>query len=157
MLYMATGKLAHLGCKFVSSKDSAGSTSQNNKTVITYNSTTTELLYYWQIYNLSEPAYLWPYRAWVRLSPETCRVKAIANNKNAIVASCWTYFTYYKAWCTEPQILTAITSLSIINGLVFTVERECVYFAVRNKSIYEIPVNIVLSRVNILIYIGYKS
>jgi len=29
------------------------------------------------------------------LSPETCRVKAIAKNKNAIVASCWTYFTYY--------------------------------------------------------------
>jgi len=23
-------------------------------------------------------------------------VKAIAKNKNAIVASCWTYFTYYK-------------------------------------------------------------
>ena len=42
---------------------------------------------------------------WVRFSPETCRVKAIAKNKNAIVASCWTYFTYYKAWCTEPQIL----------------------------------------------------
>ena len=42
---------------------------------------------------------------WVRLSPETCRVKANAKNKNAIVASCWTYFTYYKAWCTEPQIL----------------------------------------------------
>ena len=32
---------------------------------------------------------------WVRLSPETCRVKAIAKNKNATVASCWTYFTYY--------------------------------------------------------------
>jgi len=48
MLYMATGKLAHVGCKFVSSKVvlSAGSTTQNNKTVITYNSTTIELLYY---------------------------------------------------------------------------------------------------------------
>ena len=69
MLYMATGKLAHVGCKFVSSKVvlSAGSTTQNNKTVITYNSTTIELLYYWQIYNLSEPAYLWPYTAYVLL------------------------------------------------------------------------------------------
>ena len=33
---------------------------------------------------------------WVRLSPETCRIKTIAKNKNAIVASCWTYFTYYR-------------------------------------------------------------
>ena len=45
--------------------DSAGSTTQNNKTVITY--TTIELLYDWQIYNLSEPAYLWPYTAYVLL------------------------------------------------------------------------------------------
>ena len=29
---------------------------------------------------------------WVRLSPETCRVKPL-RIKNAIVASCWTYFT----------------------------------------------------------------
>jgi len=28
----------------------------------------------------------------VRLSPETCRVKPL-QIKNAIVASCWTYFT----------------------------------------------------------------
>ena len=75
MLYMATGKPAHLGCKFllvVSVVKSpmvvellvitvffcvmlpAGSTTQN-KTVITNNS--------------------------------------IAENKNAIVSSCWTYFT----------------------------------------------------------------
>ena len=40
---------------------------QNDKTVITNNSTTIELLYYWQIYNLSEPAYLWPYTAYVYL------------------------------------------------------------------------------------------
>ena len=40
LLYMATGKLGHLGCY------SARSTTQNNKTVITYNSTTIELLYY---------------------------------------------------------------------------------------------------------------
>ena len=67
MLYMATGKPAHLGCKFllgVSVVNSpivvellvitvlfcvmlpAGSTTQNNKTEITYNSTTIELLYY---------------------------------------------------------------------------------------------------------------
>ena len=30
---------------------------------------------------------------WVRLSPETCRVKPLRRIKNAIVASCWTYFT----------------------------------------------------------------
>ena len=40
---------------------------------------------------------IWPYTAlyswwWVRLSPETCRVKPL-RIKNAIVASCWTYFT----------------------------------------------------------------
>ena len=39
---------------------------------------------------------------WVRLSPETCRVKPLRiknakkNEKNAIVASCWTYFTNIK-------------------------------------------------------------
>ena len=48
----------------------------------------------------SEPPYLWPYTAsyswwWVRLSPETCRVKPL-RIKNAIVASCWTYFTTIK-------------------------------------------------------------
>ena len=32
---------------------------------------------------------------WVRLSPETCRVKPL-RIKNAIVASCWTYFTTIK-------------------------------------------------------------
>ena len=47
--------------------------------------------------NVSQPAYLWPYTAlyswwWVRLSPKTCRVKPL-RIKNAIVASCWTYFT----------------------------------------------------------------
>ena len=31
----------------------------------------------------------------VRLSPETCRVKPL-RIKNAIVASCWTYFTTIK-------------------------------------------------------------
>ena len=39
MLYTATGELAHLDCP-------AGSTTQNNKTEITYNSTAIELLYY---------------------------------------------------------------------------------------------------------------
>ena len=39
---------------------------------------------------------IWPYTAlyslwWVRLSPETCRVKPLWI-KNEIVASCWTYF-----------------------------------------------------------------
>ena len=47
-------------------RHSAGSTTQN-KTEITYNSKMIELLYYWQIYNLSEPAYLWPYTAYVIL------------------------------------------------------------------------------------------
>ena len=45
----------------------AGSTTQNNKTEITYNPKTIELLYYRQIYNLSEPDYLWPYTAYVLL------------------------------------------------------------------------------------------
>ena len=44
-----------------------------------------------------EPAHLWPYTAlyswwWVRLSPEIYRVKQL-RIKNAIVESCWTYFT----------------------------------------------------------------
>ena len=70
MLYMATGKPAHLGFNFLLDVSvvnspivvellvitvllfcvvlpaSAGSTTQNNKTVITYNSTTIELLNY---------------------------------------------------------------------------------------------------------------
>ena len=58
--------------------------------------------YYNRCYLLtcSEPAHLWPCTAlyswwWVRLSPETCRVKTL-RIKNAIVASCWTYFTTIK-------------------------------------------------------------
>ena len=35
---------------------------------------------------------------WVRLSPETCRVKPL-RIKNAIVASCWTYFTRFIERC----------------------------------------------------------
>jgi len=30
------------------------------------------------------------------MSPETCRVKALQIKKNAIVASCWTYFNTIK-------------------------------------------------------------
>ena len=82
MLYMATGKPAHLGCKFLSDVSvvnspivvellvitalfcvvlPAGSTTQNN-TVITNNSTTIGL-HLTKTYSLSEPAYLWPYTA----------------------------------------------------------------------------------------------
>ena len=63
-----------------------------------------------------EPAHLWPYTAlyswwWVGFSPETCRVKPL-RIKNAVVASCWTYFTtnlvcclcYLYQWCTVKQI-----------------------------------------------------
>ena len=68
MLYMATGEPAHLGCKFLSDVSvvnspivvellvisvllfcvvfPAGRTTQNNKTEITYNPKTIELLYY---------------------------------------------------------------------------------------------------------------
>ena len=46
-------------------RHSAGSTTQNNKTEITYNAKTVELLYYWRMYNLSEPAYLWLFTAYV--------------------------------------------------------------------------------------------
>ena len=80
------------------SRHSTRSTTQNNKTEITNNSTTIELLTTDKFNNnLSEPAHLWTYTAlyfwwWVRLSPETCRVKPL-RIKNAIVASCWTYFT----------------------------------------------------------------
>ena len=87
---MATDKPAHLGCKFlldVSVVNSpivvellvitaffcvvlpAGSTTQN-KTVITNNSTTIGLFTIYtsnKTYNLSEPAYLWPYTAYVLL------------------------------------------------------------------------------------------
>ena len=43
-------------------------------------------------------AYLWPYTAYVLLMTgeivaRNMWSKAIAENKNAIVASCWTYFT----------------------------------------------------------------
>ena len=53
MLYMATGKPAHLGCKFLSDV----------------------LLMMGEIV------------------ARNMQIKAIAENKNAIVASCWTYFT----------------------------------------------------------------
>jgi len=36
-------------------------------------------------------------------------------------------------------------------GLVFTAERECVYFAVRNEALCEIQVHIILSKVKKLI------
>ena len=49
----------------------------------------------------SKPAYLWPYTAYVLLMmgeivARNMQSKAIADNKNAIVASCWTYFTTIK-------------------------------------------------------------
>ena len=49
----------------------------------------------------SEPAYLWPYTAYVLLMmgeivARNMYSKTIAENKNAIVASCWTYFTTIK-------------------------------------------------------------
>ena len=90
MLYIAKGKPAHLGCKFlldVSVVNSpiavellvitaffcvvlpAGSTTQN-KTVITNNSTTIGLFTTDtsnKNLNLSEPPYLWPYTAYVLL------------------------------------------------------------------------------------------
>ena len=42
----------------------------------------------------------------------TCRVKAIAKNKNAIVAYCWTYFTYYK-------LVLVVKYRSCAEGLVY--------------------------------------
>jgi len=49
----------------------------------------------------SEPAYLWQYTAYVLLMmgeivARNMYSKDIAENKNAIVASCWTYFTTIK-------------------------------------------------------------
>ena len=46
----------------------------------------------------SEPAYLWPYTAYVLLMmgeivARNMWSKAIVEKKNTIVASCWTYFT----------------------------------------------------------------
>ena len=57
----------------------------------------------------SEPSYLWPYTAYVLLMmgeivARNMLSKAIAENKNAIVASCWTYFTTIKFYNT--QLLT---------------------------------------------------
>ena len=89
MLYMATGKPAHLGCKFLSDVSvvnspivvvllvitvllcvvlPAGSMTHNN-TVITNNSTTIGLFttHLTKTYNLSEPAYLRPNTANVLL------------------------------------------------------------------------------------------
>ena len=44
---------------------------------------------------------------WVRLSPETCRVKPLRRMKqNCCVLL--DLFHNYKAWCTEPQILNTI-------------------------------------------------
>ena len=56
---------------------------------------------------------IWPHTAlyswwWVRLSPETCTVKPL-RIKNAIVASCWTYFTNYS----HPSIALLFFSLSL--------------------------------------------
>ena len=67
MLYMATGKPAHLGCLL--------------------------LTHLTKTYNLSEPAYLWPYTVYVVLMmgeivTRNMYSKAIAENKNAIIASC---------------------------------------------------------------------
>ena len=50
---------------------------------------------------------------WVGLSPETCRVKAFAKNKPQLLHLVGIYFHYYKAWCTEPQILNIFIVLRI--------------------------------------------
>ena len=62
-------------------------------------------------FNLSEPAYLWPYTAYVLLMmgeivTRNMQSKTIVENKNAIVASCWTYFTITticSGWIRQPH------------------------------------------------------
>ena len=72
MLYMATGKPAHLGCKFLLD------VSVVNSPIVV------EFLVITALFCVVLPA------------GSTTQNKAIAENKNAIVASCWTYFTSIK-------------------------------------------------------------
>jgi len=86
VLYMATGKLAHFINKFVRSKESylcglCGVVGSHCLVVL-------------------RRAFHW----WVRLSPETCRVKAFAKSKPQLLHHVGIIFTT-KAWSTEPQIL----------------------------------------------------
>ena len=59
MLYTATGKSAHLGCKFLLDVSVVNSPIVVELLVLQTHLTKT--------YNLSEPAYLWPYTAYVLL------------------------------------------------------------------------------------------
>ena len=61
MLYMATGKPAHLGYKFLSD------VSVVNSPIVVELLVITALFCVTKTYNLSEPAYLWPYTAFVLL------------------------------------------------------------------------------------------
>ena len=68
MLYMATGKPAHLGCKFLSDVSVVNSPIIVELLVITPQRLDYLLLtHLTKTYNLSEPAYLWPYTAYVLL------------------------------------------------------------------------------------------
>ena len=65
----------------------------------------------------SEPAYLWPYTAYVLLMmaeivARNMYSKATAENQNAIVASCWTYFTTISCQCLESLMVSSLS----ING-----------------------------------------
>ena len=66
MLYMVTGKPAHLGCKFLSDVSVVNSPIVVELLVITVLFCVV-LPAEWRYYNLSEPVYLWPYTAYVLL------------------------------------------------------------------------------------------
>jgi len=97
---MATGKLAHLGCKFVSSKavlslfNRKHDTEQQDSDYLQlHNDRNTLLLTNLQPKWASLPVAIYsictPDDGWDR-HPKHAEL-AIAKNKNAVVASCWTY------------------------------------------------------------------
>ena len=79
MLHMATGKPAHLGCKFLLDVSVVNSPIVVELLVVTvlfcvvlpagrqYDTDYLLLTHLTKTYNLSEPAYLWPYTAYVLL------------------------------------------------------------------------------------------
>ena len=79
MLYMATGKPDHLGCKFLSD------VSVVNSPIVV------ELLVITVLFCVVLPAYVLLMMG--EIVTRNMQSKAIAEIKNAIVESCWTYFT----------------------------------------------------------------
>ena len=78
---------------------------------------------------------------WVRLSPETCRVKPL-RIKNAIVASCWTYFTNCALSWNVKLIITKMHGQQHIKTLTVKFRQYELWTSLQAILILMVPVDV---------------